>query len=87
MLSLSAPFVRGLSVLAIGAALVVGHITFAAAGQKQGATTSVSATTTDVTSTGSIGKHEELAENCYFEIERVQTAAGKTTIRRVQECD
>ena len=35
MISLPAPAVRGLALLAIGSALVVGHVTFAAAAPNQ----------------------------------------------------
>jgi hypothetical protein len=90
MSALPAPFVRGLSVLAIGAALVLSHITFAAAAapkKTQLAPSLAAGDAIDVVSTGSIARERELADNCYFEVFKEGSKTGKVVTRRVQECD
>jgi hypothetical protein len=89
MPALPAPAVRGLSVLAIGAVLVLSHITFGTAKTKQASLPSraVAASNVDVSSTGSIGGRSRLADNCYWEQVSETNAAGRITTRRVQECD
>ncbi len=88
MISLPAPLLRGLSVLAIGGALAIGHITFASAAPKatQVAFASVAAES-DVTITSAIGSDEALGENCYVEVVPERNVRGKTVTRRVHECD
>jgi hypothetical protein len=88
MISLPAPLLRGLSVLAIGGALAIGHVTFASAAPKamQVAVASVAAES-DVTITSSIGSDEALGENCYVQVLPEWNVRGKTVIRRVHECD
>jgi multidrug efflux pump subunit AcrA (membrane-fusion protein) len=89
MTALPAPLLRGLSVLALGAAVTLGHITFAAAASKPVQVASATSLTrvADVDATGSITSGRELADNCYFEVVREKTASGKVLTRRVHECD
>ena len=89
MTLLPAPLLRGLSVLAIGGALAVGHITFASAAPKpvQVASASSVLAKADVNSTGSISSAEVLGENCYVELVREKTASGRAITRRIHECD
>jgi hypothetical protein len=88
MIALPAPLLRGLSVLALGAAATLGHITFAAAAEKPVRLASAAlAKSADVDATGSTTSGRELADNCYFEVVREKTASGKTLTRRVHECD
>jgi hypothetical protein len=89
MISLPAPAVRGLALLAIGSALVVGHVTFAAAAPNQMRVKSFMAgrTVSDVDTTGSISDERGLAENCYSETVQEKTTTGKVIVRRVHECD
>ena len=89
MISLSAPAARTLALLALGSALVVGHVTFAAAAPDQTRVKSLIAerTVSDVDTTGSISDERSLAENCYSEMVEEKTTRGKVIVRRVQECD
>jgi hypothetical protein len=89
MFAVPAPLVRGLSVVAIGAVLVVSHITFATATPKQArAPESVRASSeVDVSVTGSIESRQKMPENCYWEMISEVSAAGTIITRRVQECD
>jgi multidrug efflux pump subunit AcrA (membrane-fusion protein) len=88
MIALPAPLLRGLSVLALGAAATLGHITFAAAAEKPVRLASAAlAKSADVDATGSTTSGRELADNCYFEVVREKTASGKILTRRVHECD
>jgi hypothetical protein len=89
MLAVPAPFVRGLWVIAIGTSLIVSHVTFAAADQKAvpRPTRVVAANKVDVVITGSIGKKQLLADNCYWELVTDENSSGTTTRRQVQECD
>ena len=88
MTGLPAPLLRGLSVLALGAAATLGHITFAAAAEKPVRLASAAlAKSADVDATGSTTSGRELADNCYFEVVREKTASGKILTRRVHECD
>ena len=89
MLSVPAPLVRGLWVLAIGTSFIVGHVTFAAADQKTAPrpTRGSAPSQADVVSTGSIGKQALLADNCYWETVSEETSPGTIILRRVQECD
>jgi hypothetical protein len=89
MFTVPAPLVRGLSVVVIGAVLVLSHITFATAKPKHarapepvGAPSEV-----DVSSTGSIDSRQKLPENCYWDMTSEVNAAGTIIIRRVRECD
>ncbi len=89
MTGLPAPLLRGLSVLALGAAVTLGHITFAAAASKTVQVASAAGLTrvADVETTGSITSGRELADNCYIEVVREKTASGKIRTHRVHECD
>jgi hypothetical protein len=88
MISLPAPAVRTLALLAIGSALVVGHVTFAAAAPNQMRVKSfIADTVSDVDTTGSISDERTLAENCYSEMVVEKTTTGKVIVRHVQECD
>ena len=88
MIALPAPLLRGLSVLALGAAATLGHITFAAAAEKPVRLASAALPkSADVDATGSTTSGRELADNCYFEVVREKTASGKILTRRVHECD
>ena len=89
MISLPAPAVRGLALLALGSALIIGHVTLAAAAPNQMRVKSFVAerTVSDVDTTGSIPDERSLAENCYSEIVEEKTTTGKVVVRRVQECD
>jgi multidrug efflux pump subunit AcrA (membrane-fusion protein) len=89
MIALPAPLLRGLSVLALGAAVTLGHITFAAAASKPTQVASAAGLTrgADVEVTGSTMPEQALAENCYFEVVREKAASGKILTRRVHECD
>jgi hypothetical protein len=87
MTLLPAPLLRGLTLLAIGGALAVGHATFATAASPKPVRVAASASTADVTATGSIGADGDLAENCWVEVVREKTAGGRTVARRVHECD
>ena len=88
MIALPAPLLRGLSVLALGAAATLGHITFAAAAEKPVRLASAAlAKSADVDATGSTTSGRELADNCYFEVVREKTASGKILTHRVHECD
>ena len=89
MIALPAPLLRGLSVLAVGAALTLGHITLAAAATKPAQVASAARLTrvADVETTGSITSGRELADNCYIEVVREKTTTGKILTRRVHECD
>ena len=90
MTFLPAPLLRGLSVLAIGGALAIGHITFASAAPvqpMQAASASAAMAKGDVATTGSVGSDEALGENCYLELVQEKSARGKTVTRRVHECD
>jgi hypothetical protein len=87
---LPAPLLRGLSLLALGGALAIGHVTFATAASTKPMQVASSASMTpkaDVTTTGSIGSDEELGENCWVEVVREKTSSGRTVARRVHECD
>jgi hypothetical protein len=89
MLAVSAPLVRGLSVVAIGAAIVLSHLSFATAKTKreQVAAQVGAESKADVSSTGSIGERRNLSDNCYWEFVPDVSATGTFTVRRVQECD
>jgi hypothetical protein len=88
MIALPAPLLRGLSVLALGAAVTLGHITFAAAAEKPVRLASAALSKgVDVQVTGSTMPEQALAENCYFEVVREKAASGKILTRRVHQCD
>ena len=87
---LPAPLLRGLSLLAIGGALAIGHITFASAAPAkpmQAASASSALSKVDVTTTGSISSAEAPGENCYVEVVPEKNVRGKTVTRAVHECD
>jgi len=75
MTRIPAPLLRGLTVVGIGATLVVGHITFAAA---QNATATTGRATETATAHG---------ENCYLDTRIETTSTGKRVVRRSVECD
>jgi hypothetical protein len=90
MTLLPAPLLRGLSVLAIGGAIAISHVTFASAAPTklmQVASASAALSKGDVATTGSISADEALGENCYLELVQEKSARGKTVTRRVHECD
>ena len=87
MHSLPAPFLRAVSVLALGAALVLSHINFAAANPERGSATNASQIKANVAATGSITSRDGLADNCYFEFVSEDGATDRRSLRRVQECD
>ena len=88
MTTLPAPLLRGLTVIAIGGALAISHITFASAAPKPAPIASPTVgSKVDVTTTGPINSGEELGENCYIELVQERSARGKTLTRRVHECD
>ncbi len=90
MTLLPAPLLRSLSLLAIGGALTISHIAFASAASPkpmQVASATAMVAKVNVTTTGSIGSAEELAENCWFEVIREKNSSGRTVTRRVHECD
>lgn len=89
MTALPASLIRGLSLVAIGAALTLSHITFAAAAAKpaQAARATGLAGVADVETTGSAPSGPVLAENCYVEVVREMTAMGKILTHHVHECD
>jgi len=89
MHAISAPVLRGLSVLAIGATIVLSHLSFATAKTQKAQIPAQVAVQSkvDISSTGSIEKHESLADNCYWELVSEEAPAGTLTVRRVQECD
>jgi hypothetical protein len=88
MIARPAPLLRGLSVLALGAAATLGHITFAAAAEKPVRLASAAlAKSADVDATGSTTSGRELADNCYVEVVREMTATGKILTHHVHECD
>ena len=84
-----APFLRGLTVLAIGAALAMSHAAFAA----PGANIATSLEKVQVGLAQTIDADRQLTatvpmhENCYFETQMERTARGKIVSRLVQECD
>jgi hypothetical protein len=80
------PLVRGLIVVALGTALTLTHIAFAAA-QPQSADWQ-NRSNQDVEVTSAIAVHDERpAENCYTDVQAVKGVRGKTVLLRVQECD
>jgi hypothetical protein len=66
MTALPAPLLRGLSVLALGAAVTLGHITFAAAASKPVQVASATGLTrvADVDATGSTNSGRERVHEC-----------------------
>ncbi len=84
---LPAPLLRGLSLLALGGALAIGHVTFATAASPKPVQVASVVSKVDVTTTGSINASEELGENCWVEVVREKTSSGRTVARRVHECD
>jgi hypothetical protein len=87
MTLLPAPLLRGLSLLALGGALAVGHITFATAASPKPMQAASVVSKVDVTATGSIGSDEGLGENCWVEVVRAKTSSGRIVARRIHECD
>ena len=89
-MTLSAPLLRGLAVLALGTTLALGHIAFAAAAALPKQATQSAATVqkaSDVETTGSTAGHHGFGENCYVETQPVRGIRGKTVMLRVEECD
>ncbi len=90
MTSLPAPLLRSLTVLAIGTALAMGHIAFAAAAPKNiqvASSASEGQSVADVDTTASVAPGHVLAENCYIDTRAMTSVRGKTIAIRVVECD
>jgi hypothetical protein len=90
MTSLSAPLLRGFTVLAIGTTLVLSHITFATAApapMQVASAVPVVKETVGLDGTSSRPSGLELAENCYIEIQPMKSVRGKTLLARTHECD
>jgi hypothetical protein len=89
MLALPAPLVRGLSVVGIGAAIVLSHLSFATAKTHPKPVPPRLAVDNraDVSSTGSIGKIRNLADNCYWETLDEESVTGNSAAPRVETCD
>jgi len=91
MIRISAPYLRGLAVLTIGATFVLSHAALAApeAGTgKLGARTQVAAAYVESTvPERQAVKSVELAENCYLEAQEDLTPQGETISQIVHECD
>jgi len=90
MTCLPAPLLRGLTILALGTTLALSHIAFAAASPQPAQVVSAAAEvmkTVDVESTGSITARQEMAENCYIDMQVVKSVRGKTILTRSHECD
>lgn len=88
----SAPLFRGLAVFALGTALALGHIAFAAAVPLPASPAAPAVQhASDVDATASTTPRREfapgLAENCYVDLQPVKGVRGKTVILQVQECD
>jgi hypothetical protein len=78
--------VRTLIVAALGAALALSHIAFAAAQPRSADWRDRSHQDVEVTSSISI-RDERPAENCYTDVQAVKGVRGKTVLLRFQECD
>ncbi|HEV2602820.1 MAG TPA: hypothetical protein VGU24_04075 [Microvirga sp.] len=91
-MTLSAPLVRGLAVVALGATLALSHIAFAAAAPGPSSLQSSLPSAglqkaSDVETTASVGPRREMAENCYVDTQVVKGLRGKPVVLRVEECD
>ena len=78
--------VRTLIVAALGAALALSHIAFAAAQSHSTDRRDSSYQDVEVTSAIAI-RDERPAENCYTDVQAVKGVRGKTVLLRFQECD
>jgi hypothetical protein len=78
--------VRSLVVVALGAALALSHIAFAAAQPQSADWRDRYHQDVEVTSAIAI-RDEQPAENCYADVQAVKGVRGKTVLLRVQECD
>ncbi len=90
MIRIPAPYRRGLTVLSIGAALVLGHGALAASAESQKSapgTQMALALGQDGVEMQQDGTSLHLADNCYLEVQKVRTPQGKTMSRLVRECD
>ena len=95
-MTLSAPLVRGLAVVALGATLALSHIAFAAAAPGPSSLQSSLPSSlpsaglqkaSDVETTAAVGPRREMAENCYVDTQVVKGLRGKPVVLRVEECD
>jgi hypothetical protein len=99
-MTLSAPLVRGLAVVALGATLALSHIAFAAAAPGPSSLQSSLQSSlpsslpsaglqkaSDVETTAAVGPRREMAENCYVDTQVVKGLRGKPVVLRVEECD
>ena len=88
-MTFSAPLIRGLAVLALGATLALSHVAFAAAAPMPASLPSASTLqkASDVETTASTAPRRELAENCYVDTQVVKGLRGKPVVLRVEECD
>lgn len=90
MIRIPAPYRRGLTVLTIGAALMLGHAALAASGSN-GTSASRTQMALGVSQDGEEAQQDihgmNLAENCYLEVQKVRTPQGRTVTRMVHECD
>ncbi len=80
------PLLRSLIVAALGAALALSHIAFAAAQPQSADWQNRSNQDVEVTSATSV-RDERPAENCYTDVHAVKGVRGKTVLLRNQECD
>ena len=90
MSSYSAPFIRGFSVLGIGAALAFGHSMFATAAPAPArmiAEAPPVVRAADVDGTASIAKRMPAPQNCYSDQQIVKSVRGRWMLLRTLECD
>ncbi|MDQ4136374.1 MAG: hypothetical protein M3158_09340 [Pseudomonadota bacterium] len=88
MISFSAPLVRGLSVLGIGAGLATGHILFAAAAPARAVPdVPPTAKAADVETTSSVASRPAAGENCDTEQQIVRSVRGRPMMLSSRECD
>jgi hypothetical protein len=90
MIRIPASYLRGLAVLTLGATFVLSHAALAA---PQGGSTQSDAQVQMAELLGDdlVEEHRtagnELAENCYLEVQKHGTPQGKVVSRIVHECD
>jgi hypothetical protein len=90
MIRIPAPYLRGVTVLALGATLVISHAAFAApqTGVKHEASMQMAAVEShDGEESLQDVQGLKLAENCYLEVQKHRTPQGKVVSRLVHECD
>ncbi len=92
MTTFSAPLVRGITVLGIGALLATGHVLFAAAAPAPAPTRAMTdapavVKARDVETTASVATRTPVRENCYSEQQIVRSIRGKAMMLSTLECD